>query len=136
VGKKILIVEDNLSSLKLMRDVLVYWGFSIIEARDGEKGVELARSEKPDLILMDVQMPVLDGLSATKLIRESESTRVIPIICVTSDGMRSSREKVLKAGANDFVAKPINIASFVEMIKNYLDEKRTDEKHLNSEEKN
>jgi two-component system, cell cycle response regulator DivK len=126
MGKKILIVEDNISSMKLMRDLLMYWGFNIIEASDGQKGVDLAKSERPDLILMDVQMPVLDGLSAIRIIRQDKAINAIPIICVTSDGMRSSREKVLKAGGDDFISKPINIARLVEMVKNYLKEKESD----------
>ena len=118
--KKVLVIEDNEINLYLMRTILQKLGYLIIEARDGARGVELAIAEKPDLILMDIQLPVMDGYEATKKIRAIEETRDIPIIAITSYAMVGDKERTLKAGCNVYIEKPIEPKSFIEEIKKYL----------------
>jgi len=124
--KRILVVEDNASSLKLLTDILTFWGYTVLGAGDGVEGIRLTRAERPDLIMMDVQMPVMDGLTAIKELRRDEATRDIPIICVTSDTMRSSREKVLSMGGSDFISKPIDITEVRNMVRKHLKEEQKD----------
>ena len=118
--KKVLVVEDNENNLYLMRKILQKLGYEVIEARDGVAGVELAITEKPHLILMDIQLPLLDGYDATEKIRENEFTKDIIIIAVTSYAMEGDREKALAAGCNEYVEKPIDPPSFVEVLNKYL----------------
>ncbi len=123
---RILVVEDNASSVKLLTDILTFWGYTVLRAGDGVEGIRVARAERPDLIMMDVQMPVMDGLTAIKELRRDDATRDIPIICVTSDTMRSSREKVLSMGGSDFISKPIDIAEVRNMVRKHLREEQKD----------
>ena len=106
--KLVLVIEDNEANLYLMRFILENNGFDVIEARTGLQGVEVANKEKPDLILMDIQLPDIDGLEATKRIRASETDDAIPIVAVTSYAMAGDREKALAAGCTDYIEKPID----------------------------
>ena len=118
--KKILVVEDNENNLYLFRIILQKSGFEVIEARDGAAGVELAVKEKPFLILMDIQLPVLDGYQATKKIKTTEETKNIPVIALTSFAMVGDKEKALNAGCDGHIEKPINPETFMTEIKKYL----------------
>ncbi len=118
--KKVLIIEDNETNLYLMRTIVEKIGHQIIEARDGFEGVELAISKKPDLILMDIQLPGMDGYMATKKIRENEITKEIPIIAITSYAMVGDKEKILAAGCTAYIEKPIEPKSFIEELTKYL----------------
>jgi two-component system cell cycle response regulator DivK len=118
--KRILVVEDNETNLYLIRFMLEKNGYEVIEARDGAAGVELAIKEKPDLILMDVQLPDIDGLEATKRIRASEANGEIPIVALTSFAMPGDREKALAAGCTGYIEKPINPDTFIAEIQKYL----------------
>ena len=118
--KKVLIVEDNENNLYMMRFIVSKLGHEILEARDGLSGVQLAISEKPDLILMDIQLPVLDGYEATRRIREATETREIPVIAVTSYAMTGDREKALGAGCTSYVEKPIDPEAFIGELEKYL----------------
>jgi len=118
--KLVLVIEDNEANLYLMRFILENKGFDVIEARTGLQGVEVANKEKPDLILMDIQLPDIDGLEATKRIRASETDDAIPIVAVTSYAMAGDREKALAAGCTDYIEKPIDPERFVEKIRKYL----------------
>lgn len=118
--KKILVVEDNENNMYLMRFMLQKAGYHVIEARDGKTGVEIALKEKPDLILMDMQLPIMDGYQASKKIRESEDMKEIPIIAVTSYAMVGDREKSLNAGCTAYLEKPINPEIFMQQINKYL----------------
>lgn len=118
--KRILVVEDNETNLYLIRFMLEKSGYEVIEARGGAVGVELASKEKPDLILMDVQLPDMDGLEATKRIRASEADGEIPIIALTSYAMVGDREKALAAGCTGYIEKPINPDTFMAEIEKYL----------------
>ncbi len=118
--KKILVVEDNEQNLYLVRFILDKNGFEVIEARDGKTGVESAIRDKPDLILMDIQLPDIDGLEATKRIRESEANGDIPIIALTSFAMTSDRERCLAAGCISYIEKPIDPETFMAKLAQYL----------------
>ena len=118
--KRILVVEDNETNMYLIRFMLEKSGYEVIEAREGAVGVELAVKEKPDLIIMDIQLPGIDGLEATKRIRASEADGDIPIIALTSFAMAGDREKALAAGCTGYIEKPINPETFMAEIEKYL----------------
>jgi two-component system cell cycle response regulator DivK len=96
---RILVVEDNERNLKLVRDVLYFAGFDVLEARSGEEGVALARQSCPDLVLMDLQLPGIDGTQALQLLRSSERTRQVPVVALTALAMREDKERALDAGS-------------------------------------
>jgi len=118
--KKILVIEDNETILYLIRTIIQKLGHQIIEARDGLTGVKLGIAERPDLILMDIQLPELDGYEATKRIRTIEETKDIPIIAITSYAMVGDKEKILAAGCTAYIEKPFRPKSFIEELKKYL----------------
>jgi len=118
--KNILIVEDDAKNLKLLRDILQVSGYVTIEADNGRKAVELAKEKIPALILMDIQMPVMDGLEATKIIKADPVTQHIPIIALTAFAMGGDRERFIQAGCDDYLSKPYNIAVLLEKLKNIL----------------
>ncbi len=118
--KKILVVEDNETNLYLIRFILEKNGYEVIEAVEGAVGVELAVKEKPDLIIMDIQLPDINGLEATKRIRASEADSEIPIIALTSFAMAGDREKALAAGCTGYIEKPINPETFIAEIEKFL----------------
>lgn len=117
---KVLIIEDNESNLYMMRFILSKLGHQILEARDGMMGLKMAQEELPDLILMDIQLPLLDGYTVTKKIRENEKLKNVPIIAVTSYAMVGDREKAISAGCTAYVEKPINPEKFIEEVKKYV----------------
>jgi two-component system cell cycle response regulator DivK len=118
--KRILVVEDNETNMYLISFLLKKNGYEVIEARSGEEGVELAIKEKPDLLLMDIQLPDIDGLETTRRIRESKADGEVPIIALTSYAMTGDREKALKAGCNGYIEKPINPDTFIGEIEKYF----------------
>ncbi len=120
-GELILIVEDNPKNLKLIRDVLHYRGYTTLEAQTGEVGVELARQRQPTLILMDVQLPGMDGRAATQMLKTDASTQHIPIIAMTAFAMKGDRERLLLEGFDDYVAKPIDIKMVPKLIAQHLE---------------
>ncbi len=116
----VLIVEDNEANLHLMEAVLQALGYQTLSATDGEEGVRLAREMLPDLIVMDIQLPRMDGLTATRLIKSTPETSKIPIIAVTAHALLRDRENALKAGCDDYIAKPLNARLFREKIRSLL----------------
>lgn len=116
----ILVAEDNSTNLSIILDFLQFKGYRTLAARDGEEAVALTHRHKPDLILMDIQMPNLDGLEATKLLREREETAVLPIIALTGLTMTGDKERILAAGANDYLSKPIRLKNLIELIQAHL----------------
>jgi len=118
--KKILIVEDNEKNLYMMKYLIEYKGYQVIEARDGVEGVKMAIKEKPDLILMDIQLPLLDGYKATKQIKANKEISNIPIIAVTSFAMIGDKEKTLKVGCNGYIEKPIDPETFLTEMEKFL----------------
>ncbi|MCG2722977.1 MAG: response regulator [Thermodesulfovibrionales bacterium] len=120
--QKILIVEDNENNRRLVREVLVYYGYETIEAGNGEEGIKIAKEHKPDLIFMDIQMPVMNGYEAIKSLKNDPDTKHIKIVALTSFAMLGDREKSLEAGADDYMAKPINTRELPEKVKKLLSE--------------
>ena len=118
--KRILVVEDNDTNMYLTCFILRKNNFDVIEARSGEEGVRLAVKEKPDLIIMDIQLPGIDGMEATKRIRESKESADIPIVAFTSYAMAGDREKLLNAGCSGYLEKPINPETFMIDIEKHL----------------
>jgi two-component system, cell cycle response regulator DivK len=114
--KKILLVEDNEMNRDMLSRRLVRNGFEVIMAVDGEQGIAMAQSERPDLILMDMSLPVIDGWEATRRVRASEATSAIPIIALTAHAMSGDREKAIEAGCNDYDTKPIEMPRLLEKI--------------------
>ena len=117
---KLLLVEDNEYNRDMLMRRLNKKGFEVVVAVDGGEGVDKARSEKPDLILMDMHLPVLDGWEATKALKESGDTRTIPIIALTADAMAGDREKAMEAGCDDYDTKPIELPRLLEKIQALL----------------
>ncbi len=118
--KRILVVEDNEANMYLIRFMLEKSGYEVIGAEIGAAGVELAIKEKPDLILMDVQLPDINGLEVTRRIRASEADGPIPIIALTSYAMVGDKEKALAAGCTGYIEKPIHPETFIAEIEKYL----------------
>ncbi len=118
--KKILVVEDNEKNIYLISFILKKNSYEVIEATSGEEGVELAIKERPDLILMDIQLPGIDGLEATKRIRASKADGEIPIIALTSYAMTGDKEKALAAGCTGYIEKPIVPETFIAEIEKYI----------------
>ena len=118
--KKVLIVEDNEKNLYLLRFLIERLGHQVVEARDGKTGVEVTIAENPDIILMDIQLPVMDGYDTTRAIRSIESFKETPIIAITSYAMVGDREKTLEAGCTDYMEKPIQPENFIKRIQAYL----------------
>jgi two-component system cell cycle response regulator DivK len=116
----ILVVEDNERNLKLLQDVLEYAGYDVRVARTAEDGIALAVSEPPDLVLMDLQLPGINGMEALRRLRESPRTADIPVVAVTAQAMKQDRERALEAGFNGYVAKPISVRAFPDQIRRFL----------------
>ena len=112
----VLIVEDNDKNLKLARDVLRFAGFRTVEATDGETGVRLAAEHCPALILMDIQLPGIDGITALERIRADAKTSQIPTVALTASVMTGDRERFVKAGFDGFIAKPIDVSAFPRQV--------------------
>ena len=120
MGQVILIVEDNERNLKLFREVLQLNGFETVEARTAQEGLELAASTPPDLVIMDIQLPDLDGASALTLLRKQEGTAHVPVVAVTAFAMKGDRERLLFLGFDDYIPKPIDVSSFADRLRRLL----------------
>ncbi len=121
--KKILIVEDNEMNLKLIRTVLKAKGFLLAEARDGEEALKIVVAERPDIILIDIQIPKVDGLEVTRRIRAMDDLKDKQIIAITAHAMEGDRNKILEAGCDGYIAKPINTRTFIDEIEAILKQK-------------
>jgi len=122
-NETILVIEDNELNMKLVRSLLKMGNFDVIEAIDAEKGMQLARKNHPDLILMDIQLPGMDGLSATKILKADPVLQEIPIVALTSHAMEGDDKKALDVGCNGYIAKPIDTKNFLATIGQYLADK-------------
>jgi len=120
----ILIVEDNEKNLKLARDVLRFHGYRTVEATDGESAITMSMEHLPALILMDIQLPGIDGIAAMKRIRADDRTKHIPTVALTASVMTGDRERFDDAGFDGFIAKPIEVKNFPGQVRAYLDAKR------------
>jgi len=121
---RILYVEDNEDNIYVIKNRLGRAGFTVLIATDGEKGVSMAAAERPDLILMDLRLPVLDGWEATRRIKAQPETRDIPIIALTAHAMTGDREKALEAGCDDFDTKPVEMPRLLEKVRALLPKKQ------------
>jgi two-component system cell cycle response regulator len=117
--RTVLIVEDNELNMKLVRNLLQIGGYRVLEAESGEKGIELARSHNPHLVLMDIQLPGIDGFEATRIIKKAPNATPIPVIALTSYAMRGDEEKAREAGCDGYISKPINTRSFLKTLETY-----------------
>jgi two-component system, cell cycle response regulator DivK len=119
-GELILIVEDNEKNLKLVRDILQFRGYRTLEAGTAEEGISLAGEHRPDLILMDIQLPDMDGGTALQQLRAEPSTAGIPVVALTAQAMAGDRERLLGAGFDGYLTKPINIREFPDQVRRFL----------------
>ena len=117
---KILLVEDNEMKRDMLSRRLIRRGYEVVMAEDGAKGVELANSERPDLILMDLSLPVMDGWEATRTLKANDSTKSIPVIALTAHAMKSDEDKAKEAGCDDFDTKPVDLNRLIEKMDKYL----------------
>jgi CheY-like chemotaxis protein len=115
-NKIILVVEDNEINMRLMRAVMARGNFRMLEALNAETGIRLAHEHRPDLILMDIQLPGMDGLSATRIIKENPLLKEIPIIAVSGYAMNSDKEKAIEAGCIEYITKPYNVKELIQII--------------------
>ena len=120
MAQVILVVEDNERNLKLLRDVLEYAGYQVRAAQTAEDGISSAISDPPDLVLMDLQLPGIDGFEALRLLRESPRTAAVPVVAVTAQAMKQDRERALAAGFNGYVEKPISVRAFTDQVRGFL----------------
>ena len=120
----ILIVEDHEKNRKLVRDVLKFKGYGVIEAETGEEGVRLALERRPSLVLMDIRLPGIDGVEALRRIRADVTTRAIPIMAITASVMTEDRQKIMDAGFDAYQSKPLNVKDFVAAVEQLLERTR------------
>ena len=116
----ILIVEDNEKNMKLVRDVLQFKGYTTLEAMTGGEGVRLAKEHKPDVILMDIQLPDIDGITALGQIREYPETQRIPVIAVSASVMPDDQQRIVASGFDAYVTKPINVKEFIGIVEKFV----------------
>jgi two-component system, cell cycle response regulator DivK len=118
--KTVLIVEDNELNMKLFHDLLQANGFNTIETRNGIEALDLARKHKPDLILMDIQLPEVSGLEVTKWIKEDDDLKSIPVVAVTAFAMKGDEERIREGGCEAYLSKPISVAKFLETVRHFV----------------
>ena len=121
MAKTVLIVEDNELNMKLFHDLLEAHGYFIVGTRSGVEAIELARTHRPDLILMDIQLPEVSGLEVTKRIKDDPELHRIPVVAVTAFAMKGDEERILQGGCEAYLSKPISVAKFMETIGRFLD---------------
>lgn len=118
--EKIMIVEDNELNMKLFNDLLEAHGYQTVTTREGTKALDLARSEMPNLILMDIQLPEISGLDITKALKAEDDLKHIPVVAVTAFAMKGDEDKIRECGCEGYVSKPISIVTFIETIRHHL----------------
>jgi len=121
-GECVLVVEDNEKNMKLFRDVLEAQGYTPLEATSGEDAVALAAEREPALVLMDIQLPDIDGIEALRLLRRDERTARIPVLALTAQAMQGDREDFLSAGFDGYLSKPVNLPEFLATVRRYCEE--------------
>jgi two-component system cell cycle response regulator DivK len=123
-GELILIVDDNEKNVKLVREVLRFAGYRTLEAASGEEAITLAGEQLPDLILMDIRLPGMDGLAAAELLKSQAGTGAIPVVALTSFAMKGDRERFLAEGFDGYLEKPISVKEFPDQVRHYLETRR------------
>ncbi len=119
-AKTVLVVEDNELNMKLFNDLLEAHGYRVLQTRDGLSALDIAKRERPDLILMDIQLPEVSGIEVTKWLKEDDSLRSIPVIAVTAFAMKGDEEKIREGGCEAYISKPISVVSFLQTIDSFL----------------
>jgi two-component system cell cycle response regulator DivK len=120
--KTVLIVEDNELNMKLFNDLLEAHGYATIQTKSGVEAIELARRHRPNLILMDIQLPEVSGLEVTQWLKDDEELRSIPIVAITAFAMKGDEEKIRQGGCEAYLSKPISVVKFLETVRNYVTE--------------
>ena len=120
MAKRVLIVEDNELNMKLFNDLLEANGYGTIQTRSGVEAVELTRTHRPDLILMDIQLPEVSGLEVIRWIKDDEALKHIPVIAITAFAMKGDEEKIRQGGCEAYLSKPISVVKFLETVRHYL----------------
>jgi two-component system cell cycle response regulator DivK len=120
MAKTVLIVEDNELNIKLFNDLLEAHGYATLQTKDGIEAMKMARLHRPDLILMDIQLPEISGLEVTKWLKEDPDLRAIPVVAVTAFAMKGDEDKIRQGGCEAYIAKPISVAKFLETIQRFL----------------
>ena len=120
MSKSVMIVEDNELNMKLFNDLLEANGYRTIKTRNGLEALDLARQHRPDLILMDIQLPEVSGLEVTKWIKEDDNLHAIPVIAVTAFAMKGDEERIRQGGCEAYISKPISVSKFVETVRAYI----------------
>ena len=118
--KKVLIVEDNELNMKLFNDLLDAHGYKTLQTRDGMEALDLAREHRPDLILMDIQLPEVSGLEVTKWLKADDELQGIPVVAVTAFAMKGDEEKIREGGCEAYISKPISVASFLDTVRKFI----------------
>jgi two-component system cell cycle response regulator DivK len=121
-AKTVLIVEDNELNMKLFNDLLEAHGYKVLQTREGLSALDIAREHKPDLILMDIQLPEVSGIEVTKWIKEDDELRHIPVVAVTAFAMKGDEQKIREGGCEAYISKPISVASFMTTINGFFEE--------------
>jgi two-component system cell cycle response regulator DivK len=119
LDKTVLVVEDNDLNMKLFHDLLEMGGYNVLQAKDGMEGWRMAREQRPDLILMDIQLPSVDGLEVTKWLKDDENLKSIPVIAVTAFAMKGDEEKAREGGCDAYIVKPISLFNFLETVERF-----------------
>ncbi len=122
-GERILVVEDNEMNMKLFRDVLLATGYRALEATTGGEAVDLAVEHAPDLVLMDIQLPDVDGVDVLRRLRTDDRTAAIPVLAVTAQAMHGDRERFLAAGFDGYVSKPVHVGQLIDTVRRHCDER-------------
>ncbi len=120
MAKTILIVEDNELNMKLFNDLLEANGYKTVQSRNGIEAIALARQHRPDLILMDIQLPEVSGLEVTKWLKQDEDLRAIPVIAITAFAMKGDEERIREGGCEAYLSKPISVTKFIETVRHFL----------------
>ena len=120
MAKTVLIVEDNELNMKLFHDLLEAHGYRTLQTRNGFEAMDIARRDRPDLIIMDIQLPEVSGLEVTKWLKEDDDLRAIPVIAVTAFAMKGDEERIRQGGCEAYISKPISVGKFLETVKSYL----------------
>lgn len=121
MSKTVLIVEDNELNMKLFHDLLDAHGYDTLQTKDGMQALQIAREHRPDLILMDIQLPEVSGLEVTKWLKEDDELSSIPVVAVTAFAMKGDEEKIREGGCEAYIAKPISVTEFLETVRRFLD---------------
>ncbi len=124
--KTVLLVEDNEDNRNIYSTIPEHFGYEVVEAVDGEEGIRIAREQHPDLILMDISIPIIDGWEATMILKADETTRHIPIIALTAHALAADREKALAVGCDEYLAKPVEPRLVVKMIERFMAERQVE----------